>query len=548
MSLANRTRFLGMLAGVVLAICSVAVVAMTLESNRRMGAAVNAQSREQALSNLLQEVKEFRAVALAFAVTRRRTQEELLQTKRTGLESRLASATELSEDVKAAIAPLLADYSKVMAQVAEELGSANRNRGVATYQNMALPLEGRIEEVIQTSLAHARATSGAMTLQVEKAKDILLVILGISALAIIICVLILCLSFLRTLRLFTAMGAFMTNLANGDLASKIPGIGRRDEVGSMAGAVDFFRQQAVEKNRMDLARIAEQAIRETRQKETEELTREFTDTIGSSLDSLIAASEAMRTTADAMGHSAARTEHNSTEVAVGASEAAETLVAVAAAAEEVVQNAIEVTSQVQQANTTLTDVTGLAQGTAQRVTELRTATEDIRSVIASMRQIADQTNLLALNATIEAARSGEAGKGFAVVATEVKTLALQAARASEDVSARMEILRRSSDSTCQDISSIGRSIASLGNAVRHITFVIEQQGHATSSIVQKVQILAQATNGTAEKMRNVSFDAKSSGQAAGQVLDASASVATEAKQLEAKINSFIDRKERLDAA
>jgi methyl-accepting chemotaxis protein len=299
---------------------------------------------------------------------------------------------------------------------------------------------------------------------------------------------------------------------------------------------------------MDLARIAEQAIRETRQKETEELTREFTDTIGSSLDSLIAASEAMRTTADAMGHSAARTEHDSTEVAVGASEAAETLVAVAAAAEEVVQNAIEVTSQVQQANTTLTDVTGLAQGTAQRVTELRTATEDIRSVIASMRQIADQTNLLALNATIEAARSGEAGKGFAVVATEVKTLALQAARASEDVSARMEILRRSSDSTCQDISSIGRSIASLGNAVRHITFVIEQQGHATSSIVQKVQILAQATNGTAEKMRNVSFDAKSSGQAAGQVLDASASVATEAKQLEAKINSFIDRKERLDAA
>jgi methyl-accepting chemotaxis protein len=537
-----------MLAGVVLAICSVAVVAMTLESNRRMGAAVNAQSREQALSNLLQEVKEFRAVALAFAVTRRRTQEELLQTKRTGLESRLASATELSEDVKAAIAPLLADYSKVMAQVAEELGSANRNRGVATYQNMALPLEGRIEEVIQTSLAHARATSDAMTLQVEKAKDILLVILGISALAIIICVLILCLSFLRTLRLFTAMGAFMTNLANGDLASKIPGIGRRDEVGSMAGAVDFFRQQAVEKNRMDLARIAEQAIRETRQKETEELTREFTDTIGSSLDSLIAASEAMRTTADAMGHSAARTDHDSTEVAVGASEAAETLVAVAAAAEEVVQNAIEVTSQVQQANTTLTDVTGLAQGTAQRVTELRTATEDIRSVIASMRQIADQTNLLALNATIEAARSGEAGKGFAVVATEVKTLALQAARASEDVSARMEILRRSSDSTCQDISSIGRSIASLGNAVRHITFVIEQQGHATSSIVQKVQILAQATNGTAEKMRNVSFDAKSSGQAAGQVLDASASVATEAKQLEAKINSFIDRKERLDAA
>ena len=548
MSLANRTRFLGMLAGVVLAICSVAVVAMTLESNRRMGAAVNAQSREQALSNLLQEVKEFRAVALAFAVTRRRTQEELLQTKRTGLESRLASATELSEDVKAAIAPLLADYSKVMAQVAEELGSANRNRGVATYQNMALPLEGRIEEVIQTSLAHARATSGAMTLQVEKAKDILLVILGISALAIIICVLILCLSFLRTLRLFTAMGAFMTNLANGDLASRILGNGRRDEVGSMAGAVDFFRQQAVEKNRMDLARVAEQAIRETRQKETEELTREFTDTIGSSLDSLIAASEAMRTTADAMGHSAARTEHNSTEVAVGASEAAETLVAVAAAAEEVVQNAIEVTSQVQQANTTLTDVTGLAQGTAQRVTELRTATEDIRSVIASMRQIADQTNLLALNATIEAARSGEAGKGFAVVATEVKTLALQAARASEDVSARMEILRRSSDSTCQDISSIGRSIASLGNAVRHITFVIEQQGHATSSIVQKVQILAQATNGTAEKMRNVSFDAKSSGQAAGQVLDASASVATEAKQLEAKINSFIDRKERLDAA
>lgn len=547
MSLANRTRFLGILAGFVLAVCSAAVMAVTLESNRRMSAAAEAQAREYALGSLLQEIKEFRAVALAFAVTRRRTQEEMMQSRRSALETRLTAMQELPQDTKAAIAPLLADYAKVMTQVTEELGSANRNRGVTTYQNTALPLESRLEEALLNALGEARAWSETLTSQAEKARDILLVILGASALAIIMCVLILCISFLRTLNLFTAMGRTMTELASGQLNLDIPGLGRKDEVGSMAGAVDFFRQQGLEKHRLDASQ-AERVNREKRQKRAGEVSREFADTIGLSLTSLITASEKMRSTAEVMSHSAERTEQNSNAVAEGASKAAQTLVAVASSADDVALNATEITSQVHDANATLTKATGLAQGTVQRVTELRSATEDIRGVIHSMRLIADQTSLLALNATIEAARSGEAGKGFAVVANEVKKLALQAASSSEDISVRVESLRRTSDGACQDISLIGHSIAALSETVRHITSVIEQQGHATQSIVQKVQTLATATNETAEKMHSVTGDAKSGGEAAGQVMEASVSVGREAKDLEAKIIAYVDQMQNLEAA
>jgi methyl-accepting chemotaxis protein len=548
MSLAHRTRLLGMIAGFVLMVSAVAVVAMTLESNRRMQAASEAQSREQALSVLLQDVKEFRASALAYAVTRRRSQEELMQAKRTVLEARLTSDGQFPDELRGAIAPMLADYAKAVAQVTDELGSANRNRGIATYLNTALPLEGRIEGAIQASLLEARNASETMTQEADRAREILLGVLVASSLAITACVLALCLSFLRTLRLFAYMGGSMTKLAAGDLAIQIPGMARRDEVGSMASSVHFFREQALAKHQMEANRAAEQAAREQRQAEADQVTQSFTGTIGLSLESLVAASKAMRSTAETMSHVAGRTEQNSDQVAKATAEAAQTLVAVASAAEEVAQTATEVTSQVQQANATITQATGIAQGTVERVTELRAATDAIRCVLDSMRQIADQTNLLALNATIEAARSGAAGKGFAVVASEVKTLALQAATASEDVSARIEALRRSSDSACQEISLIYRSISSLGEAVEHITHVIEQQGVATNSIVHKVQFLAQATNDTAEKMRNVSDDASSSGQAAEQVLEASASVALEAKQLEAKITQFVEEKQRLEAA
>ncbi|MCA3416725.1 MAG: hypothetical protein INF84_19175 [Roseomonas sp.] len=548
MSLAHRTRILGLIAGLVLLLSAGAVIVMTLESNRRTIAATEAQEREKALSSLLQEVKEFRAISLAYAVTRRRSQEELMQTKRTGLEARLNSDTQFTVELRNAIAPMLADYVNAMSQVTEELGSANRNRGIATYLNRALPMEGRIEEAIQAALAEARSASETMVWQAARAREILLSVLGVSALAITGCMLALCLSFLRTLRLFAAMGEAMTKLAAGNLTVQIPGMARRDEVGSMAASVHFFREQALSKLEMEANRADEQSARERRQAETDKVTHSFTGTIGLSLDSLVASSRAMRETAEAMSYAAGRTEQHSVQVAEASAQAAQTLDSVASAAEEVAQTATEVTSQVQQANATIAQVSGIAQGTVERVTELRAATDAIRSVMDSMHQIAEQTNLLALNATIEAARSGEAGKGFAVVASEVKTLALQAAKASEDVSARIDSLHRSSNSACQEISLICRSISSLGEAVEHITHVIELQGNATNSIVQKVQFLAQATNGTAEKMRNVRDDAKSSGVAAEQVLEASASVALEAKELQARITHFVQEKQRLEAA
>ena len=336
------------------------------------------------------------------------------------------------------------------------------------------------------------------------------------------------------------MTGAMQRLAGGDHGTEVPALGRGDEVGDMARAVQVFKDNAIEMERMKAEQQAqERRAAEERHAAMLDLAAKFEASVGAMVDSVAAASTELQTTAGGMTSTAEESNRQATAVAAASEEASVNVQTVAAATEELSASVTEISRQVTQSAEIASSAVTEAERTNVEIQSLAEAAHKIGEVIQLITDIAGQTNLLALNATIEAARAGEAGKGFAVVASEVKNLANQTAKATEDISAQINAIQTATQNSVAAIAGIGGTIKKIDQIATDIAGAVQEQGSATREIASNVQ---QAAMGTAEVSSNivgVTEAARETGAAAGQVLTSAEELSQLANRLRGEVGRFL---------
>lgn len=331
----------------------------------------------------------------------------------------------------------------------------------------------------------------------------------------------------------------MVRVAGGDLNAEVRFTDRQDEIGALAGTLGTFKQNAVEKARIEDEQRARHAQAEQRQLAIEGHIKSFEGQMRDALSALGQASGDMRTTSDGMSATAERTNSQVKSVASASDEASSNVQTVAAASEELSASIAEISRQVSHAATIAgraVDETKQTDGTVQGLAEAATR---IGEVVKMINDIAGQTNLLALNATIEAARAGEAGKGFAVVASEVKSLANQTAKATEDISAQINAIQNVTKDAVDAIKRIGGTIGEVSSVATSIASAVEEQGAATQEITRNTQQAAQRTKDVSGHIEGVTSGANATGQAAQGVKSAAEALGRQGEQLRAQVDDFL---------
>ena len=335
------------------------------------------------------------------------------------------------------------------------------------------------------------------------------------------------------------MTAAMRRLADHDLTTEIEGVGRGDEIGQMAAAVQVFKDNMVRADELAAQQAAEQKLKDERAQRLDTLTRDFETKASSLVGILSSAATELNATAQSMSATAEETNAQSVAVSAASEQASANVQTVASATEELVASIQEIGSQVAQSTRIAGEAVDAAKRTDSTVQELAVSAQKIGDVVRLIQDIASQTNLLALNATIEAARAGEAGKGFAVVASEVKALANQTSRATEEIASQVGEVQQATEGAVGAIDSIRNKIGELSQIAATIASAIEEQGAATQEIARNIQEAARGTQEVSTNIVAVKEAATQTGAAAEQVLGSSSQLSQEANQLSREVGDFL---------
>jgi len=336
-----------------------------------------------------------------------------------------------------------------------------------------------------------------------------------------------------------AMTEAMKRLAGRDLETAVIGLGRKDEIGAMAGAVQVFKDSMIAADRLAAEKEAERQVRAKRGQALEALTKSFEAKVRDLVAALSSAATEMEASARSMTATAEETSKQSLTVASATEQASANVETVATASEELTSSIQEIGRQVAQSSKIAMKAVEDAKHTDATVQELAVGAQKIGEVVTLIQSIASQTNLLALNATIEAARAGEAGKGFAVVASEVKALANQTAKATDEISGQIGQIQDSTKQAVDAIRGIAQTIGEIAEIATAIAAAVEQQGSATKEIARNVQQAAQGTQEVASNIVRVKEGSAATGSAASEVLGAAGGLAQQAQTLSREVDSFL---------
>ncbi|MGB1027010.1 MAG: CHASE3 domain-containing protein, partial [Rhodospirillaceae bacterium] len=337
----------------------------------------------------------------------------------------------------------------------------------------------------------------------------------------------------------TDMTGSMRDLADGNTDIAVPGIGRRDEIGEMADAVEVFRQNKIANDLFAEQQQKEEDNKARERARIEALIKSFDMTTMSLLNSLNQADHSMRNAQELVKSGAADAKSESSSVAAAATQATENVETVASAAEELSASISEISRQVAESNTVSRNAVTTAQETSSQIQILEENVGKISEIVDLINDIAEQTNLLALNATIEAARAGDAGKGFAVVAGEVKNLANQTARATSEIAAQIGEVQRSTTGAVSTIGRVTEVIGQINEISSSISAAVEQQGAATQEIARNVEEAASGTHSVSSSIADVLMATERSEGAATEMFASTETLSKETQSLRDSIADFL---------
>ncbi len=336
-----------------------------------------------------------------------------------------------------------------------------------------------------------------------------------------------------------ALTQTMQTLAKGQLEITVPGQGRRDELGAMAGTVEIFRKGLVEAETLrEAAKSADQATAARMKRELEAFNH-FQGRMSTLAESFVRSSGEVSGAAQSLAATAEETSRQAQVVTGAAEEAATNVQTVAAATEEMAMSVREINGQVTRTAQVAHEAATEASQTEAEIRILSEAAQGIGEVVNLINDIAAQTNLLALNATIEAARAGEAGKGFAVVASEVKALATQTAQATKDIGDKVSQIQNATERTVVSIEKIVTTINDIRNISTILASAVEQQGAATNEIAGNTAKASDGTQQVTENIFGVGRAAEMTGAASTQLMGLSGNLTAQANELREEVQDFV---------
>ncbi|WP_188311847.1 methyl-accepting chemotaxis protein [Salinarimonas soli] len=468
-----------------------------------------------------------------------------IETARTGIaegwKRYLAGVTDPAERKQAeATAALMQTADATIAKLAEALKRGERPR-LATLINEELyetidPVSEGVGKLVDLQLDQSRAEYARSQATAATAKAVMSAGVVLGGLAIVFALYTVIAQVIRPLNALTGL---TSRLAQGDLSVEVAGAERRDEIGTLARALQVFKDNALDARQRAAAEEAERGGRERRAAMIDSAAKAFEHKANALTQALAAAAGRLEGTARSMADTADRATHQAVAVAGAAQQTSANVQTVAAATEEFSITMREIGRNVDGSARIAVKAVEDVNRTDATVQAMAASAARIGEIVTLIQAIAAQTNLLALNATIEAARAGEAGRGFAVVASEVKTLAGQTSKATEEISAQIAEIQSVTSNAVAAIQNIGRTVGEIDDLARAVASSIEQQQSATADIARNVQQAASGTEEVTVSIIDVRDGAGETGKAAQQVLTAAGDLSRHSADLSQEVEAFL---------